>query len=396
MSYKHKYLKYKTKYLNIKKLLGGYNLKNKLRLKKIMKNFLVNEFNIIKQKIIKQPNQNLLQKQTQIIQDIRNIDSEINFINLQIINQNNKTNMKNHRSNHINKNIDYLHNDNIYIKFQLLINQLKTKNIIPKIVIIVGHGVVNQSLNELITYEKHKVFQLYDSFIKMKVDNIFTMNFIESIINYNKNNSITNQQDLLKSINDFKKDIPDLWTAYSEKKSSWRVDHDSLYYLMYSSETKILDNDKKLTMSFTEPGDGLFIIGTNSETNNDYYHFIKIPTNYEKQFLNTNYVGPFNNNLIHLRDIISLFDNFDSSIYFIPVSCQNIVNQKTGWDTESPEKKKPRNQFLVDTNKEQISPLKLPDTEQISPLKLPDTEQISPLKLPDTEQNLDFSLISTA
>ena len=377
MSYRHKYLKYKTKYLNIKKLLGGYNLKNKLRYKKIMKNFLVNEFNTIKQKIIEQPNQNLLQKQTQIIQDIRNIDSEINSINLQIINQNNKTNMENHKSNHINKNIDYLHNHNIYIKkFELLINQLKTKNIIPKIVIIVGHGVVNQNLKELITYEKHKVFQLYDPLIKMKVDNIFTMNFIESIINYNKNNSITNQQELLKSINDFKKDIPDLWTAYSEKQSSWRVHHDSLPYLMYSSETKILNNDKKLTMSFTEPGDGLFIIGKHSETNNDYYHFIKIPTKNERKFLNTNYVGPFNNNSIHLRDIISLFDNFDSSIYFIPVSCQNIVNQKTGWDTESPEKKKLRNRFLVDTNQEQLSPLKLPDTEQI-----PDFPLISPAEI---------------
>ena len=48
--------------------------------------------------------------------------------------QNNKTNMKNHKSHHINKNIDYLHNDNIYYKFQLLIYELKTKNIIPKIV----------------------------------------------------------------------------------------------------------------------------------------------------------------------------------------------------------------------------------------------------------------------
>lgn len=377
MSYKHKYLKYKTKYLNIKKLLGGYNLNHKLKYKKIMKNFLVDKFNIIKQKIIKQPNQNLLQKQTQIIQDIRNIDSEINSLNLQIINQNNKTNMKNHKSHHINKNIDYLYNDNIYYKFQLLIYELKTKNIIPKIVIIVGHGVVNQNLKELITYEKHKVVQLYDSLIKMKVDNIFTMNFIESIINYNKNNSITNQQDLLKSINDFKKDIPDLWTAYSEKQSSWRVDHDSLYYLMYSSETKIQDNDKKLTMSFTEPGDGLFIIGTNSETNNDYYHFIKIPTNYEKQFLNTNYVGPFNNNSIHLRDIISLFDTFDSSIYFIPVSCQNIINQKTEWETESPEKTNPRNQFLLNTDQEQISPLKLSNIEQIPDLPLISPPEIS-------------------
>ena len=54
---------------------------------------------------------------------------------------------------------------------------------------------------------------------------------------------------------------------------------------MYSSETQILNNDKKLTMSFTEPGDGLFIIGTNFETNDDYYHFIKI-SKYENKLLN--------------------------------------------------------------------------------------------------------------
>ena len=368
MSYKHKYLKYKTKYLNIKKLLGGYNLKNKLRLKKIMKNFLVDKFNINKQKIIKQPNQNLLQKQTQIIQDIRNIDSEINSINLQIINQNNKTNIKNHKSHHINKNIDYLHNDNVYYKFQLLIYELKTKNIIPKIVIIVGHGVVNQNLKELITYEKHKVVQLYDSLIKMKVDNIFTMNFIESIINYNKNNSITNQQDLLKSINDFKKHIPDLWTAYSEKQSSWRVHGDSLPYLMYSSETKILNNDKKLTMNFTEPGDGLFIIGKHSETNNDYYHFIKIPSKQENKLFKTKLF----NNSINLRDIISLFDYFNSSIYFIPVSCQNIINEETEFQDEENDlpPTTPKNPFLINTEQLNLSPFELNQNNNIPELLL--------------------------
>ena len=384
MDYKYKYIKYKTKYLNAKKLLGG-NI-NRLKHLEMRQKMLNADLNKITDS----------EKKKQMLQKIKNINSEINFINLEIIKQNNYTTMENHIKKNYNKTIDYLYDGYEYNQFESSIKNLKTKNIIPKIVIIVGHGVVNQSLNELITYQKHKIFQLYDSFIRMKVDNIFTMNFIESIINYNKNNSITNQQDLLKSINDFKKDIPDLWTAYSEKKSSWRVEHDSLYYLMYSSETKILNNDKKLTMSFTEPGDGLFIIGTNSETNNDYYHFIKIPTHHEKQKnLNTNYQKP-SNNFINLRNIINLFDIFDSSIYFIPVSCQNIVNQKAGWDTESPEKKNPRNQFLINTDQEQISPLKLPDIEQISPLKLPDTEQISPLKLPDTEQNQDFSLISTA
>tara|TARA_Y100000741_G_C18251027_1_gene557311 strand:+ start:1663 stop:2301 length:639 start_codon:yes stop_codon:yes gene_type:complete len=210
----------------------------------------------------------------------------------------------------------------------------------------------------------------------MQVDNTFTTNFIESIINYNKNSPIINDQHILKSINDFKQDIPNQWTAYSEKKNSWRLEQDSLPYLMYSSETQILNNDKKLTMSFTEPGDGLFIIGTNSETNDDYYHFIKIPSKYENKLFKTTYIKPFSNYSIHLRDIIDLFNIFDSPIYFIPVSCQNIVNQKTEWKTESPEKKNPRNQFLVDTNQDQISPLKLPDTEQI-----PDFPLISPAEI---------------
>jgi len=39
MNYKHKYHKYKLKYLNIKKLLGGSNLLNKLKYKKFMKIF---------------------------------------------------------------------------------------------------------------------------------------------------------------------------------------------------------------------------------------------------------------------------------------------------------------------------------------------------------------------
>ncbi len=363
MDYKYKYIKYKTKYLNAKKLLGGNN--NRLKLLKMREQMLNNDLSKITDS----------KKKKQMLQKIKNIKSEINSINLEFIKQNNFTAMENHISTYSNKTIDYLYDGYEYDQFERLIKNLKTKNIIPKIVFIVGHGVVNQELNELITYEQHKIVELYKQLIEMKVDNVFIVKFIESIINYNKNKSITNQEDLLKSINDFKEDIPELWNAYSEKQSFWRLEHDSFYYLMYSSETKILNNDKKLTMSFTEPGDGLFIIGTNSETNDDYYHFIKIPTHYEKQKnLNTNYQKP-SNNFINLRNIINLFDIFDSSIYFIPVSCQNIVNEKPGdqWENEDDlYPRTPKNPFLIKTNKLKLSPFALDEEiPNISELELP-------------------------
>ena len=367
MDYKYKYIKYKTKYLNAKKLLGGNISRLKhLQMRKKMLNADLNK--ITDSKKIKE-----------MLQKFKNINSEINSINLEFIKQNNFTTMKNHISTYSNKTIDYLYDGYEYEQFERSIQNLQTKNIIPTIVFIVGHGVVNQELNELITYEQHKIVELYKQLIEMKVDNVFIVKFIESIINYNKNKSITNQEDLLESINDFKKDIPDLWNAYSEQ-SSWRLEQDSFYYLMYSSETKILNNDKKLTMSFTEPGDGLFIIGTNSETNNDYYHFIKIPTHYEKQQnLNTNYQKP-SDNFINLRNIINLFDIFDSSIYFIPVSCQNIVNEKSAgqWDDEDDltiDPTTPKNSFLIDPNKlnkQKLSPFELDKkTPSISELELP-------------------------
>ena len=54
-----------------------------------------------------------------------------------------------------------------------------------------------------------------------------------------------------------------------------------------------------------------------------------------KKNLNTNYQKP-SDNFINLRNIINLFDIFNSSIFFIPVSCQNIVNEKSGdeWENE--------------------------------------------------------------
>ena len=67
MTYKYKYLKYKTKYLNAKKLLGGYNLNYKLKYKKIMKNFLVSELNKIKNKITNKNNIDLLKKKNKLL-----------------------------------------------------------------------------------------------------------------------------------------------------------------------------------------------------------------------------------------------------------------------------------------------------------------------------------------
>ena len=170
MDYKYKYIKYKIKYLNAKKLLGGDN--NRLKDLKTRKDNLNTNLNEITDP----------EKRIEMLEEIKNINSEINSINLEIIKQNNFTTMQNHISTYSNKTIDYLYDGYEYNQFEWSIQNLKTKNITPTIVFIVGHGVVNQELNELITYERHKIVELYKPLIEMKVDNVFIVNFIESII----------------------------------------------------------------------------------------------------------------------------------------------------------------------------------------------------------------------
>ena len=81
MDYKYKYIKYKTKYLNAKKLLGG----NISRLKHLE----------MRQKMLNADLNKIIdsEKRKEMLQKIENINSEINSINLEFIKQNNFTNL---------------------------------------------------------------------------------------------------------------------------------------------------------------------------------------------------------------------------------------------------------------------------------------------------------------
>ena len=115
MDYKYKYIKYKTKYLNAKKLLGG-NISRLIHLKMRQKmlNADLNKKNIDSE------------KKKQMLEEFENVNSEINSINLQIIKQNNYITMKNHISKDSNKTIDYLYDGYEYEQFERSIQNLQT------------------------------------------------------------------------------------------------------------------------------------------------------------------------------------------------------------------------------------------------------------------------------
>lgn len=303
MDYKYKYQKYKNKYLNIKKkILGGgyFNLHNKL-------NLLNNSLIQLREKKIEQGEEILKEQEEQRIK--ADIASSKNMIN-HILTYDNKT------IHHIKP------NENLKQQFLESISFLNNHYITPKVVIVIGHGVVNEKLEKFTLQNNSKIVQLYDNLIRMKVDNVFIVDFIEYIIN---NIEIFDDGSILELINNFKKHIQDKWNTYN-----WSVSFDSFPYLLTQSETIIIKDDKKLSMNFSLPGDGLVIIGT-TPSNENYYYFVKIPLEHELsriEFKNWN----MNQNNLNFREIIELFDSSDSPVYFIPISCQNIVNENNDDD----------------------------------------------------------------
>ena len=306
MDYKYKYKKYKNKYLNIKKkILGGsayYDLTKNVNYLDHHRSKLIEQQTVKGQEILKK------QKKQRIEADI---ESSKNMIN-HILAYNNKT------INHI------LPYDDVKQKFLESISFLKNHHITPKIVIVIGHGAVNQKLENFNVPNNSKIVQLYENLIRMKVNNFFIIDFIEYIIN---NIEIFNDESILELINNFKKNIQNKWNTYN-----WSVKFDSLPYLMTQSETTIIKDDKKLSMNFSLPGDGLVIIGS-TYLNENYYYFVKRPLEHELnriEFKNSN----MNQNNLNFREIIELFDSSDSPIYFIPISCQNIINENNDGDGE--------------------------------------------------------------
>jgi len=301
MDYKSKYLKYKSKYLHIKKLLGGTS-------------------------------DELLNEQRRLVEEQK-----------YILEQHYRTTHKQHTSSEPhNKHIEYTSNiSREFLKTQ--IEQLKEYNFTPKIVFIMAHGkniqeksaayklqktmnihklsadkIFRERANEAIMKSKdHKVVQLISQAERFQVDKSFIILFIQQFAKHIEQFAKIDDDFVERAIDNFRKTIPDLWTFLPQY---WRVREDALPYLMAQPQNRPQIRDHYnfnegtiLKHRFSEPGDGLFILATD-EKGDDQYYFIQIPYYIREKITPSE---------ISLNDIIDLFDN-NSSIYFIPISCQNI------------------------------------------------------------------------